>query len=81
MTWRLAIDIGGTFTDVVALDEDDGTVHLAKVPSTPQDPADGFLKGIEFMTAEKKYRRLTYARSFMELLSLRTRSWSENIPS
>ncbi len=54
MTWRLAIDIGGTFTDVVALNEKDGTVHLAKVPSTPQDPADGFLQGIEFMTAEKQ---------------------------
>ena len=47
MTWRLAVDIGGTFTDVVALEETSGALHLAKVHSTPDDPASGFLTGIE----------------------------------
>ena len=47
MTWRLAVDIGGTFTDIVALEETSGALHLAKVPSTPDDPASGFLTGIE----------------------------------
>lgn len=47
MAWRLAVDIGGTFTDIVALQEDSGELHLAKVPSTPGDPANGFINGIE----------------------------------
>ena len=47
MTWRLAVDIGGTFTDIVALEETSGVQHLAKVPSTPDDPASGFLTGIQ----------------------------------
>jgi N-methylhydantoinase A/oxoprolinase/acetone carboxylase beta subunit len=41
------IDIGGTFTDVVAYDEADGTVHVAKVPSTPPRLAEGFIAGIK----------------------------------
>ena len=47
MTWRLAVDIGGTFTDVVALEESSGALHLAKVRSTPDDPAQGFVNGLE----------------------------------
>ena len=30
MSWRIAVDIGGTFTDIVALEESSGTLHLAK---------------------------------------------------
>jgi N-methylhydantoinase A len=44
---RVGIDTGGTFTDVVALDEESGQVVTTKTPSTPADPADGFLAGIE----------------------------------
>ena len=47
MSWRLAVDIGGTFTDVVALEEDKGTLHLAKVRSTSNDPSEGFIAGVE----------------------------------
>ncbi len=50
MAWRLAVDIGGTFTDIVALNEDSGELHVAKVPSTPDDPANGFINGIEHIT-------------------------------
>ena len=50
MTWRLAVDIGGTFTDVVALEEASGTLHLAKVRSTPDDPAQGFVNGLAHIT-------------------------------
>ena len=50
MSWRIAVDIGGTFTDIVALEESSGTLHLAKVPSTPEDPANGFINGIEHIT-------------------------------
>ena len=51
MGWRLAVDIGGTFTDIVALDEASGRLHLAKVPSTPADPSAGFITGIETIMA------------------------------
>ncbi|NKC13818.1 MAG: hydantoinase/oxoprolinase family protein [Gammaproteobacteria bacterium] len=42
---RLAIDVGGTFTDVVAVDEA-GTVTFVKVPSTPHDQSLGVMDGI-----------------------------------
>src|SRR5215470_16437999 len=44
---RVGIDTGGTFTDVVALEEDTGQVVTTKTPSTPANPADGFLAGID----------------------------------
>ncbi len=44
---RVGIDTGGTFTDVVALDEDSGELVTTKTPSTPGNPADGFMVGIE----------------------------------
>ena len=43
---RVGVDTGGTFTDVVAFDEDTGELVATKTPSTPADPADGFLDGI-----------------------------------
>src|SRR5690348_15392177 len=43
---RIGIDTGGTFTDVVAFDEDTGTLTTTKTPSTPANPADGFVEGI-----------------------------------
>ncbi len=44
---RVGIDTGGTFTDVVAFDEDTGVLSTTKTPSTPGNPADGFIAGIE----------------------------------
>ncbi len=44
---RVGIDTGGTFTDVVAFDEDTGELVTTKTPSTPANPADGFISGIE----------------------------------
>jgi N-methylhydantoinase A len=44
---RIGVDTGGTFTDVVAVDTRTGAVTATKTPSTPADPADGFLAGID----------------------------------
>ncbi|MGP4094540.1 hydantoinase/oxoprolinase family protein [Nonomuraea sp. KM90] len=44
---RIGVDTGGTFTDVVAVDEETGEILTTKTPSTPANPADGFLAGIE----------------------------------
>ncbi|SHN85640.1 N-methylhydantoinase A [Geodermatophilus obscurus] len=43
---RIGIDTGGTFTDVVAVDEATGRATTTKTPSTPADPAEGFLTGV-----------------------------------
>ncbi|NRQ30572.1 hydantoinase/oxoprolinase family protein [Nonomuraea sp. NN258] len=43
---RIGVDTGGTFTDVVAVDEQTGEIVTTKTPSTPANPADGFITGI-----------------------------------
>jgi N-methylhydantoinase A len=47
MTYRLGIDIGGTFTDATIIDEETGKIRVCKVPSTPQDPSVGFAEAVE----------------------------------
>ncbi|MFE7506497.1 hydantoinase/oxoprolinase family protein [Promicromonospora sp. NPDC057488] len=49
--WRIGIDVGGTFTDLVAVPGDDTSWSLAdavthKVPSTPHDPSEGVETGL-----------------------------------
>jgi N-methylhydantoinase A len=47
---RIGIDVGGTFTDLVAVD-DDGGVTIAKAASTPADPSIGVMAGLERLAA------------------------------
>ena len=47
MPYRLGVDVGGTFTDLLLINEKNGTTHTAKVPSTPEDSSKGVLNGIE----------------------------------
>ena len=44
--YRIGIDTGGTFTDVVAVDSLGGTMHVTKVASTPSNPAIGLVRGV-----------------------------------
>ena len=46
----IGVDVGGTFTDILALDETTGEVRVAKVPSTRGDQSAGFLNGIQAAT-------------------------------
>ncbi|HKZ13684.1 MAG TPA: hydantoinase/oxoprolinase family protein [Solirubrobacterales bacterium] len=46
----LGVDVGGTFTDAVLLD--DGTVHTAKVPTTPGEESRGVMSAVETVIAE-----------------------------
>jgi N-methylhydantoinase A len=43
---RIGIDTGGTFTDVVAVEQGSGRIVTTKTPSTPADPSIGFLDGV-----------------------------------
>lgn len=43
---RIGIDTGGTFTDVVAYDEESGELIVTKTPTTPADPSIGFVQGL-----------------------------------
>jgi N-methylhydantoinase A len=49
---RVAIDIGGTFTDATLIDEETGSVSIAKVLSTPADPSEGFMHAVGRALAE-----------------------------
>jgi len=46
MGYRLGVDVGGTFTDLLLIDEESGATFTAKVPSTPEDSSIGVLNGI-----------------------------------
>ncbi|OWK20566.1 hypothetical protein AJ88_28470 [Mesorhizobium amorphae CCBAU 01583] len=48
----IAVDIGGTFTDVSLLDRTTGQVWRAKTPSVPSDPSQAFLAGIRLALAD-----------------------------
>ena len=47
MSWIAGIDVGGTFTDLLALDPASGEVRLAKVPTTPENQAYGVLAALD----------------------------------
>jgi len=44
--FRIGVDTGGTFTDVIAVRQSDGTLFSSKVPSTPSDPSQALLSGV-----------------------------------
>ena len=48
---QLAVDIGGTFTDVIAVDGE-GACHTVKVPTTPRDLVEGVRRGTELVLAQ-----------------------------
>ncbi|HEX9843970.1 MAG TPA: hydantoinase/oxoprolinase N-terminal domain-containing protein, partial [bacterium] len=46
-TYRLGIDIGGTFTDGALVNERSGELSIIKVLTTPANPAEGFMEAVE----------------------------------
>ncbi len=50
--WMVGIDTGGTFTDVAALEVTSQTLHVTKVPSTPDDPSRAVLNGLTTLMRE-----------------------------
>jgi len=56
--YRIGIDVGGTFTDLVAID-DRGRITTAKSASTPQDQSIGVLAGLELLAGALGINRST----------------------
>jgi N-methylhydantoinase A len=52
MSYRLGVDVGGTFTDLLLINEETGDTFTAKVPSTPEDSSIGVLNGVERICSE-----------------------------
>ncbi|MEF8914875.1 hydantoinase/oxoprolinase family protein [Natronomonas sp.] len=52
MTHNLGVDVGGTFTDVIVFDEATHELTIDKVLSTPENPSEGVLQGIEEATTK-----------------------------
>src|SRR6516225_7557573 len=46
MSYRLGADVGGTFTDLLLINDENGSTFSAKVPSTPNDPSIAVINGI-----------------------------------
>jgi N-methylhydantoinase A len=52
VTYRLGVDVGGTFTDLLLVNEETGDLARVKTPSTPGDPSQGVLAGIQRVLEE-----------------------------
>ena len=59
-TFRIGVDIGGTFTDIVVIG-DDGSLARRKVSSTPADYSKGIVEGLEELISEAKLTRSAIA--------------------
>ncbi|RQD76531.1 MAG: hydantoinase/oxoprolinase family protein [Candidatus Syntrophonatronum acetioxidans] len=53
MSYRIAVDTGGTFTDIALFKEREGRVKVGKVPSTPKNPALAVMEGIKKVMEEE----------------------------
>src|SRR6202167_3210570 len=51
-TLRIGIDTGGTFTDIVCVDDSSGAMWVTKVSSTPQNPAIALVRGVRAILSE-----------------------------
>jgi N-methylhydantoinase A len=54
MSARVGVDIGGTFTDLVVVDERTGAIHVGKVLTTSKDPAHGVEQGVQSLLDEAR---------------------------
>ena len=52
MSARFGVDIGGTFTDLVVIDERTGAIRVGKVLTTAKDPAHGVEQGVQSLLEE-----------------------------
>ncbi|MGE3832631.1 MAG: hydantoinase/oxoprolinase N-terminal domain-containing protein, partial [Parvibaculaceae bacterium] len=46
MNWVIGVDVGGTFTDFYAIEQETGRSQVHKAPSTPANPAEAIVRGV-----------------------------------
>jgi N-methylhydantoinase A/oxoprolinase/acetone carboxylase beta subunit len=49
---RLGVDVGGTFTDLIYVDDEAGRILVHKIPTTPDDPSEGTVQGLRELTEQ-----------------------------
>src|SRR5436190_21759632 len=49
---RLGVDVGGTFTDLIYVDDEAGSILIHKIASTPDDPSRGTVQGIKELSEQ-----------------------------
>src|SRR5918998_5079804 len=52
MAYRLGVDVGGTFTDLLLVEDESGEMYRVKTPSTPAEPSEGVLAGVRRICEE-----------------------------
>ncbi len=52
MGWTVGVDVGGTFTDFYAANDESGMVHVGKTSSTPSNPAQAILTGLTALCSQ-----------------------------
>lgn len=75
--WRLAVDIGGTFTDVVLLDARSGAVVVDKTLTTPAAPLDGVRSGVTRVLSKAGIRPTDIVRPIVHATTLVTNALIE----
>jgi N-methylhydantoinase A len=75
--WRLAVDIGGTFTDVVLLDGASGRVVVDKTLTTPSAPLDGVRTGVTQLLTKAGVRPAEITRPIVHATTLVTNALIE----
>ena len=51
MSYKIGVDVGGTFTDIVIFNDKTNDIYFKKVPSTPGKPEEGILNGVRDFTS------------------------------
>ena len=59
MARTIGIDTGGTFTDLVTIEEG-GTLHVAKTPSTPSDPGSAVVRALDMVGGARRGDRVVH---------------------
>jgi N-methylhydantoinase A len=75
--WRLAVDIGGTFTDVVLLDTASGRVLTEKTLTTPADPLQGLRRGVDALLSRAAVEPRAISRATVHATTLVTNALIE----
>ena len=64
-SYRIGVDIGGTFTDAILINSNTGEIFTSKVLTTPSDPSIGFISAVEKILKLKKFSLIFWNMLFM----------------